>query len=129
MDNLELWTRGKLESLRISSIEGSIAKPPENDLHMMSGNDELDRPWIIAKLSGLKALNSTPITSAERQEAERVYVNAVSDGQRLGGQPDNHGRFAELSQKYGNSVVTASQARRPRETLRSKMLSESIEGL
>jgi hypothetical protein len=117
IDNLERWTNGALQSLRISlagveddGLDGLL------DPTRMTGKAKLDRPVLIAKLSGLVTLNSTPITPAERRDAEMHCVKYVS------GLPENTkegwGRYEVLRGMYTVEEKPVATS------LRSKMISE-----
>jgi hypothetical protein len=79
IDNLESWTGGRLESLKIS-LEGhddeAQVDPSGRSSLDMSGRALSDRPILISKLSGLTCLNSTIVSASlsflyiERHNAE-----------------------------------------------------------
>lgn len=130
IDAIESWTSGRLKSLRISlfsrdiSIEGDPPPPlADKGEGYMTGKAILVRPILIAQLPGLEILNSTPISAAERRDAEMWYVSYVSRNNQ-NGEGHEWGRYGELKEKYGmkeGEKVVAKPA-----GLRSKMISEYL---
>jgi hypothetical protein len=123
IDNLERWTDGALHNLRISLAgvddvddTGPTASTAPTK---MTGRAKLDRPILIAKLSGLVTLNSTPITIAERKDAEIYYVKYVG-GLSVEYRGGIWGRYDTLQAIYGESEIKAIKPA----SLRSKMISK-----
>lgn len=75
---------------------------------------------FIAKLSGLTMLNLTPISPAERRDAEMWYISQV-EGK---GDAAHWGRYDESKKKYGISAVTGTAAPARSSGLKSRMISE-----
>ena len=134
IDALEQWTEGRLESLRftLASSDSAALGDEEDDIPRaknhdppdptrITGHAETDRPFFIAKLSGLVSLNSSPVSASERRDAERWYVTSIA---KLGrdGADELWGRCGELKGKYEDHAVVPVEAPRSA-ALRSKMIS------
>jgi len=129
IDALETWTEGSLKSLRFSlaGVADDLddeSSPPSNslpiDVFKISGKSRADRSMFIAKLSGLTMLNLTPISPAERRDAEMWYISQV-EGK---GDAAHWGRYDESKKKYGISAVTGTAAPARSSGLKSRMISE-----
>lgn len=131
IDAIESCTRGTLKALRISPIgldppdAENLGPSPQtlDDPARMTGIARTDRPMLIAKLSGLTSLNLSPITPAERRDAEEWYVKHVRQ-LREAGDTSIWGRYDELSKTHG-LLVPAPAATARSAVLKSRMISES----
>lgn len=130
IDALQNCTGGSLRSLRISlaGMEdvGDEATAAGTDKHTdstrMTGIAKLDRPMLIAKLSGLTMLNLTPISLTERRDAEEWYVRHVLQ-LRDKGDTTTWGRYEELRVQHQPTLSVTGQPR-PSNALKSKLISE-----
>ena len=130
IDTLEVWTSGSLKSLRIAlagvqddGVDDQASTTTATDMKKIAGKAMADRYMLIAKLSSLDSLNSSPITPNERRDAETWYVD------RLGKLPEEerreHGRYEELCKKYGTTPSQPPSAVPRSGALKSKLISES----
>ncbi|KZP01132.1 hypothetical protein CALVIDRAFT_559777 [Calocera viscosa TUFC12733] len=65
---------------------------------LSTGDVHSARSLLIGRLQSLTVLNGTPITRAERNDAERFYVSFVA---REPGRAGEHPRWKELCEKHG----------------------------
>lgn len=121
--NLQEWTGDSLISLKLS-LSPSLTTGQSGRL---SGEAEKDRPVIIALLSHLTTLNSTPITAAERRDAETFLLRQLEQscrGEDLA--VELRRRYDQLRRRYGAESVAASPDAGVRiGPLKSKLLSKS----
>jgi len=129
IDALEVWTNGRLQNLRISlsgvddTLDNQITGSSNSkDPTKMTGLARLDRPLLIAKLTGLVSLNSTLISATERKDAELHYVKHVSKLVAEGHKANDWGRYEALNEIHGG--ITESHGVKST-SLRSKMISKS----
>ncbi|WOO83040.1 Tubulin-specific chaperone E [Vanrija pseudolonga] len=100
IDELNQWTSGKLEHLRISFVPRDPAASPV----LISGDARVDRSFLIAKLSSLTTLNGSQITYFERTDAELYYLHAVD---RIDGPKSEWGQYDDLQRKHGQAEKLA----------------------
>lgn len=124
IDHLAGWA--KVESLRLFCAEVVELSPEamlKRDPAKLSGDPRVDRPFLIAKLEHLTMLNGVSVTSSERWDAELYYIRFI-DG-LPSANPEEWRRYEELVAKHGKGPK---QAPKGPQTLKSKLLSESLSG-
>ena len=128
IDALEAWTGGRLRSLRISlttlpSENSPQANPVSDDPLHISGDATSVRSFLIAKLSSLMSLNSTPVTPAERRDSEVFYISQVTKtlSTHRETKSSNWARYEHLCDIHGQSTHPTHVGKTS--ALRSKMMS------
>jgi len=125
---LDLWTNGRLLSLRMSFVEQEHCSSL-SDFNHLSGDPAVERLIIIAKLTSLQSLNSTPITQSERRDAESFYISHVAKllVAHSDTKPSDWGRYELLCAKHGRPITSSIEVRST--ALRSKMICKQIDCL
>lgn len=135
IDSLAKWFPN-LTSLRFLSSQDPPSPPHADEDARADGHADADarahadadprripsdpakaRPFLIAKLPGLSQLNSTPVSSNERRDAELFYVGFVGRQATTAG----WARYEELCELHGRPV--RSEARTGDSSLKSRMIS------
>jgi hypothetical protein len=129
IDSLAKWFPN-LSSLRFLSLPPSQDTPPPHADTAVHANVNADprripldpakaRPFLIAKLPRLSQLNSTPVSSNERRDAELFYVGFVGRLASTAG----WARYPELCELHGRPVQNTAGTKDTSSSLKSRMIS------
>ncbi|KAI9634676.1 uncharacterized protein MKK02DRAFT_16196 [Dioszegia hungarica] len=127
IDALHQWTGENLTSLKFSLSPPSKSEhdAPADDAgpaRRLSGDQAADRSILIAKLPALEMLNSSPVKSAERRDAEMGYINMVDRLVAAGkGKKEDWARYDELKRIHGVDSAPAQVVDLKKSHLRSRL--------